>query len=169
MTMHDRPRFAEVYSRLADDELAHVALSGHLVPEAQEALTVELQKRGLVDLSQYKHTLEQAAGPSSLESDLEFQGGLKQASSDRMFVFAAWVLAASVPLVFLLAERPNSAVLIRLYLVGALFIAVSCYRGVRALRDGSRKGFVLKFLLPLILAGSSTALGFVGKLFGLSL
>ena len=167
--MHDSLRFAEVYSRLADDELARVALSGHLVPEAQEAPTVELEKRGLTDLSQYKHTLQEAARTSSLGSNLQFQGGLKQVSSDRMIVLAAWVLAASIPLLFLSGEPPSSAILIRLCLVGALFIGISCYRGLRARRDGSRKGFVLKFLLPLILLGASTAVVLVGKLLGLSL
>lgn len=167
--MQDRPQFAEVYSRLADDELARVALSGNLVPEAQEALTVELDKRGLADLSQYKHTLEEAAGASLLGSDLRFQRGQKRASGDRIFVLAAWVLAVSIPLIFLLSEPPSAAILVRLCIVGSLFIAVSCYRGLRALRDGSRKGFVLKFLLPLILLGASIVVVFVGKLLGISL
>jgi hypothetical protein len=96
--MHDRLRFAEVYGRLADDELARIALSGNLVPDAEEALTVELQKRGIADLSQYKHTLEAAAGASSVGSDVEGQSGLKQAPGDRMFVLAAWVLAVCIPL-----------------------------------------------------------------------
>ena len=167
--MHDKPQFAEVYGRLADDELARVALGGNLVSEAQEALTAELEKRGLTDLSQYKRTPGQAAGMSSLTGDLQFQAGVKGKSSDRIFVLAAWVLAISIPLIFLLAQPPSSAMLIRLCLVGALFIAVSCYRGLRALRDGSRKGFVLKFLLPLILLGASTVVVFVGKLLGISL
>lgn len=132
--MQDRLRFAEVYRRLADDELARVALSGHLVPEAQEALAVELEKRGLTNLSQYKHTPEQVAGTSSLERHLQFQGGVKQVSSDRIFVLAAWVLAVSIPLVFLSDEPPSSTILIRLCLVGAVFIAISCYRGLRARR-----------------------------------
>ncbi|HEV2471408.1 MAG TPA: hypothetical protein VGS41_02005, partial [Chthonomonadales bacterium] len=98
---------------MADDELARVALSGHLVPEAQEALTVELEKRGLTDLSQYKRTLEDAARTSSLGSDLQFRGGLKQASSDRIIVLAAWVLAVSIPPIFLSVEPPSSAILIK--------------------------------------------------------
>jgi hypothetical protein len=167
--MQDRLRFAEVYSRLADDELARVALGGNLVSEAQEALTAELEKRGLTDLGQYKRTPGQAAGMSSLTGDLQFQAGVKGKSSDRIFVLAAWVLAVSIPLVFLSEERPSSAILIRLCLVGGLFIAVSCYRGLRARADGSRKGFVLKFLVPLILLGASTAIVIVGKLLGLSL
>lgn len=167
--MQDSLRFAEVYSRLADDELARVALSGHLVPEAQEALTVELEKRGLTDLSQYKRAPDQAAGISALARGLQFQAGAKQKSSDRIFVLGAWVLAVSIPLVFLSDEPPSSAILIRLCVVGGLFIAVSCYRGLRARSDGSRKGFVLKFLLPLILLGASSASVLVGKLLGFSL
>lgn len=68
-------RFAEVYSRLADDELARAALAGHLVPEAKEALDAELQKRGLNDLSEYKRT--EAAGKSSLARELEIQNRLR--------------------------------------------------------------------------------------------
>jgi hypothetical protein len=54
-------RFREYYGHLADDELARIALTDELVPEAQQALKEELQKRGLTDLSEYKRALEQAA------------------------------------------------------------------------------------------------------------
>lgn len=64
--MQDRLQFAETYSRLADDELARLALSNQLVPEAQEALTLELQKRGLTNLHEYKHALEEAAAKRSM-------------------------------------------------------------------------------------------------------
>jgi len=73
--MFDKWQFGEYYGRLADDELARIALSNHLVPDAQEAIAVELQKRGLTDLSEYKKGLacrvifgESAANPSEYET-----------------------------------------------------------------------------------------------------
>jgi hypothetical protein len=166
--MYDRLQFAEVYSRLADDELARIALSNHLVPEAQEALTVEIQKRGL-DLNEHKRALEKAAAVPVLERELALQARLVQPSSDRIFIVAAWILAASVPLTFLLAAPPSPAILIKLYIVTAAFIAVSCFRGLKARRDGSRKGFMHKFVLPLMLLGISTAVVLSCKLLGFSL
>lgn len=64
--MQDERQFAEIYSRLADDELVRLALSNSLVPEAHEPLTVELQKRGLTDLGEYKHKLDEAAAKRSM-------------------------------------------------------------------------------------------------------
>ena len=159
-------RFAEVYSRLADDELARVALADHLVPEAKEALDAELQKRGLNDLSEYKHT--EGAGTNSLARELEIQSRLRRPTGDRVFVFAAWILALSVPLIFLSATPPGFAIEIRVCLAGTALIAVSCYRGLKARREGSRRGFVLKFVLPLILLGVSTTVVLIGKLLGLT-
>jgi hypothetical protein len=56
--MDDELRFANTYRGLADDELARIALSNNLLPEAQEALTSEMQRRGLTDLSEYKRALD---------------------------------------------------------------------------------------------------------------
>jgi hypothetical protein len=165
--MNDRLQFGEVYSRLANDDLARIALANHLVPEAQEALTVELQRRGLVDLSRYKGAQKETAA-GFLVREPAVQAGLERASGDRIFVFAAWVLAVSVPLVFLFAAPPTSAGLM-LCPIAAVFIAISCYRGLKARRDGSRKGFVLKFVLPLILLCMSTTVVLSSKLLGLSL
>ena len=60
----DNLRFAEYYTRLADDELARIALENHLVSEAQDALTDELRKRGLTDLTSYRKTLEDSLEPT---------------------------------------------------------------------------------------------------------
>jgi hypothetical protein len=46
---------------LADDELARIALTDELVPEAQEKLEEGLQTRGLTDLWEYKRALDRAA------------------------------------------------------------------------------------------------------------
>ena len=50
--MSDTREFREYYGRLVDDELARIALTGNLRPEAQDALNVGLDKRGLSDLSE---------------------------------------------------------------------------------------------------------------------
>jgi hypothetical protein len=163
--MYDRLQFADFYSRLADDELARVALSNHLVPEAQEALTVELQKRGLTDLSEYKRALEEAAAASSLGNDLGSKAGKNRASEAWLFAFAAWLLAALMPLQLGFAALPDLTA--RELIAGALVIGLSCYLGLKARRDGSRKGFVLKFVLPLILLGVSTLVVLSSKLLGL--
>jgi len=166
--MYDRQQFAEVYSRLADDELARVARSNHLVPEAQEALTVEIQKRGL-NLSEYDRALEEATAVPVLERELAFQARFVRPSGDRVIVLAACVLAASVPLIFLSAAPPSPAILIKLCIATAVVIAISCFRGLKARRDGSPKGFLLKFALPLILLGMSTVVVISCKLLGFSL
>jgi hypothetical protein len=59
--MFQELKFREYYCHLADDELARIALTDDLVPEARHALSEELQKRGLTDLSDYKKALDQAA------------------------------------------------------------------------------------------------------------
>jgi IS5 family transposase len=44
-------QFQEHYRRLNDDELAHIALTRELVPDAAAALSAELATRGITDLS----------------------------------------------------------------------------------------------------------------------
>jgi hypothetical protein len=68
--MPDKSQFRDYYSRLADDEVARIALTNYLLPEAQEALADELQKRGLTDLTEYKTALAEAAAASSPEREL---------------------------------------------------------------------------------------------------
>jgi len=149
--MYDRLQFAELYSRLADDELARIALENQLVPEAHEALAVELQKRGLNDLSEYKRNFEEAAAASSVETG---QAPIERPREEWLFAFAACLMAILLPLQFEFAGLPH---LDRVELaLGALFIAFSCFLGLRARRKGSHKGFLLKFVLPLVLLGVST-------------
>jgi hypothetical protein len=159
--MYDRQRFADLYGRLADDELARIALSNNLVPEAQEALTVELQKRGLNDLSEYKRLLEDAATSSFPESP-----SIDKTRENWIFVFAAWVLAGYLPPAVWLTPL-DASMARRLWFVAALYILGSCYLGFKARREGSRKGFVLKFMLPLLILGVSTLVVWGGKLLGL--
>lgn len=161
--MNDKPQFAARYSRLADDELARIALSDFLLPEAHEALRNELLKRGLTDLSEYKKALEEAKAASSIENQLEYQIQMRQVITEWMLVFVAWVFAVAAPFIWL--ETPSGSEALKVSAVGASFIAFSCYRGLKARRKGSRKGFWLKCALPLILLGISSGIVLVDTLF----
>jgi hypothetical protein len=168
--MPDRSQFSDYYSRLADDQLARIALSNHLVPEAQEALNEEMQKRGLTDLTEYKRALEEAAAASTLGSALQVQAQMKWQFAKWMIAFMAWGFAITLPLAWLpLAWTPGAAALsdaLEITAMGGLCIALSCYLGIRARRQGSRAGYVLKSMLPLVLLGISTAVVlFLGGIF----
>jgi hypothetical protein len=152
--MSDRQQFREYYGRLADDELARIALSNHLVPEAQEALTDEMQKRGLTDLTEYKRALDEAAAASSPERQLEITAGMKRELTEWVLVFMAWVLALVLPFAWL--ASPNRSDAFQFTLMATPFIAVSCYLGIKARREGSRREYFLKVTLPLVLLGIST-------------
>jgi hypothetical protein len=152
--MSDPLRFNGVYRRLMDDELARVALEGNLVPEAREALTIELQKRGLTDLSEYENNLAQAAAVSSFENQLAIQAQMKRQLLSWLLTFFAWVMALFVPFAWLIS--PNRTDNFEVSLMGGAFVAFSCYLGIRSRATGSQWGYRLRFLLPLILLGVST-------------
>lgn len=152
--MANKGQFLEYYSRLADDELARIALQDQLVPEAQDAITDELQKRGLSDLSEYKRALDESAAASSVENELQIQVRMKRQVSEWVFVFLAWASAIASP--FILVAGPDGSEALKFSGMAALPIAFSCYLGIKARRQGSRQGYVLKFMLPLILLGIST-------------
>jgi hypothetical protein len=83
--MLQEPEFRERYSRMADDELARIALESELVPEAQKTLKEELQKRGLSDLSKYEAALKQAAEERSLGRQMELQVRMERQIAEWMF------------------------------------------------------------------------------------
>ena len=58
-TMATVAHFQQHYNDLQDEELVQIALTRELVPEAQQALTEELSKRGINDLSKYKALMAQ--------------------------------------------------------------------------------------------------------------
>jgi hypothetical protein len=94
-SMFQELQFREHYSRLADDELARIALENELVPEAQRALSEELQKRRLTDLSKYKAALEQAADERSLGRQMEIQTRMEQQFVEWMFTLMGWIFGHS--------------------------------------------------------------------------
>ena len=136
------------------------------MPEAQEVLTDELQKRGLTDLREYKRALDEAAEASSLGRELEIQAQMKLEFAEWMLVFMAWVLAIALPFIWI--ASPNRSDALKISVIGTLFIAFSCYLGLRALRRGSYKGYVLKLMLPLILLGISTTVVLSSIVFGMA-
>jgi len=160
--MNDKPQFAARYSRLADDELARIALSDELLPEAHEALSNELEKRGLTDLSEYKKALEEADAASTVDRQPEYQMQMRQVLTEWILVFMAWAFAIAAPFIWLAA--PNGSDALKVSALGASFIAFSCYLGIKARRKGSSTGFWLKCALPLVFLGTSTLVVLVGTL-----
>ena len=146
-----------------DDELARVALEGNLVPEAREALTIELHKRGLTDLSEYENNLAQAAAVSSFENQLAIQAQMKRQLLSWLLTFFAWVMALFVPFAWLIS--PNRTDNFEVSLMGGAFVAFSCYLGIRSRAAGSQWGYRLRFLLPLILLGVSTVVATSSTMF----
>jgi hypothetical protein len=52
-------QFREHYRNLVDDDLARLAMDTNLIPPAREAITDELEARGLRDLSSFKKRFEE--------------------------------------------------------------------------------------------------------------
>jgi hypothetical protein len=152
--MSDRQQFHEHYRQLTDDELARIALAGDLVPEADEALRFELSRRGLIDLSSYKRSLEEAADLQGAARQMEFQAATGRRFAESMLVLVACVGATTLPLILTLHPRDANALTICLGV--SLVIACSCFLGIRARKIGSRTGAFFKLTLPLILLGLST-------------
>jgi hypothetical protein len=70
-------RFREYYSSLTDNDLARLSMGENLVPPAREAMTEELNARGL-DLSSYKSRFEEevaAAKAVSTRNDVQRLSG----------------------------------------------------------------------------------------------
>lgn len=155
-SMYGKPQFAELSRRLADDELARIALTDQLVPAAQEALAEDLKTRRVTDLTEYRTALEIAAEASSPAGEAEIQARMHRALAESGLAVAAWGMAAVLPYVWF--ARPNGTVELEVSAIGTVLVALSCYFGLRAHRRGSRVGFLLKFALPLVILGISTAI-----------
>ena len=160
--MFQELQFREHYSRLADDELARIALENELVPEAQTALSEELLKRGLTDLSKYKAALAQAAEERSLGRQMEIQARMQSQFAEWGFTLIGWLFAALGPFIWVAA--PNAADVLKTVVALTAFIGFSCYLGIRARRRGSRAGYILKFVFPLILLAISTIMVVVANI-----
>jgi hypothetical protein len=80
-----------------------------------------------------------------------------------VWVMCGWVFAALGP--FILVANPRGSDALKAWLIGVLLIGSSCYLGVKARREGSRTGFLLKLVVPLTLLGISSFIvlsGFFG-------
>jgi hypothetical protein len=154
--MYETPQFAELYRRLPDDELARIALANHLLPEAERALTGELQRRGLTDLSEYKKALEESAAASSPERQMELLTQMKQAYVEWLFAVVASALAVMLPVVWFLDQNVPAGIKLKVSALGAVLVGLSCYFGIKARRRGSRVGLWFKCVIPIILLAIST-------------
>jgi hypothetical protein len=77
-------------------------------------------------------------------------------------VSTACVCAIALPFIWIASLTVSDA--LKISAIGALFIAIGCYLGIRARRQGSHKGYIFKLMLPLILLGISTVVVFTGFL-----
>ena len=63
----ERLRFREHYRNLTDDDLARLAIDENLIPAARDAITQELDSRGLQDLSSLKNRFAEKAAVTKAE------------------------------------------------------------------------------------------------------
>ena len=152
--MFPEQQFREHYRHLSDEELAHIALESELVPEAQQALAEELRARGLTDLSEYKNALDLAAISRSQEP-----ARIKLQMANFLVGCMAIVLATIAPLlllILLMGPKQTGALEAMIAAFVAAFVALSCYNGLKARRQGSKWAYRFMHVLPLTLLGLST-------------
>jgi hypothetical protein len=100
---------------------------------------------------------------------MELQRQMQRQISEWILAFAAWCSAIGVPLVIgmcwkalthndwkALTHNGNAPGLLYALFGVTAPVALSCYFGIRAHRQGSRIGYFLKFIVPLTLLGIST-------------
>jgi hypothetical protein len=87
---------------------------------------------------------------------------MKQQFMEWMFVLMACVFAIGLPFMWIASPTVSDA--LKISAIGAPFIAISCYLGIRARRQGSHKGYIFKLMLPLILLGISMIVVLTGFL-----
>lgn len=139
------PRFAQLIMAVI------VTIGVCLYPFRPTRRDIEEHSR-LTDLSEYKKSPE--GFPEALLARRE-PGASARARPEWAFVLGAWVIAAVLPIMFeVRGTRASDSV--TFLVVGGVYIAFSCYLGIKARRQGSKKGFVLKFIVPVVLVGLST-------------
>jgi len=97
--------------------------------------------------------LDEAAVAMAPETQLQIQAEMEYRFREWTFVLLVWTLALLLPFIALAALHDPSA--LKFSALAVLFIAVSCYLGIRARRTGSHKGYVLRLVVPLTLIGFS--------------
>jgi hypothetical protein len=158
--MPDKQQFREYYAGLPDDQFQMVALKADLLPEAREAVTEELQARGLTkaDLKAFRRELrrnrvlaKQSEGVARERRwDFEMQVHLV------FLVLSGWAGAVLIPMTVTDGRRDWDAVSVL-----AALLAGSCLLGVWAWKKGKRVLFVLSAVVPLGLLVLSTLVAIV--------
>jgi hypothetical protein len=161
--MPDRQQLQEYYRGLPDDDLARIALTAELTPEARDVIGTELQGRGLKDLSVFKRQMEEDAvltNPARYnEVSWEMERKWKLSIGIAGLVMGAWVSAATLPMDILSMDQSQS-IGTKLEIVGILgaVMALSIYLGFRARRQGRRLAFYLRAVVTLVLLCTSTVI-----------
>jgi hypothetical protein len=161
--MPTKQQLQEHYQRLSNDDLARIALTAELTPEAREIISQELHTRGLTDLSSFKRQMEEDAvvtNPARYNQvSLDMELRLKRSIAVGGLVATAWVGAALLPIAILGSDRPES-IGTRLQVLGILgaLLALSLFLGLRARRQGRRLAFYLRAVIPVALLCASMAI-----------
>ena len=160
--MPDKREFREYYASLPEDQFQMVALRPDLLPEAREAVTEELEARGLTaaDLKAFRRQMRRDA---ALAKRSEYVARQRQSDFDLalhtgVMVLIAWISAFGLPLVLATGRAPRNT---EVLLFPAGFIAASCFLGIRARRKGESTKFVLMTLVPLVLLGITSIVAVV--------
>jgi hypothetical protein len=155
--MPDKQQFRERYAGLPDDQFQVVALSPDLLPEAREAVTEEMQARGLTeaDLKAFRRQMKRdrtLARRSDYVARQQLQD-FKEGMALVLLIFSAWVSAVMLPWLALVEPDRGDW---RVFLVLAGLIAVSCLLGLRARKEARIFAFGLRTVMPLALLVVST-------------
>lgn len=148
--LSEQQRFRDYYRSLDDHDLARLALTEDLVPEARAAVNEELAVRGLSDLSQFKQRMrEDAAWVRQSQADAPLvQRRQQELLNECVLVPCAWVLASLGPFMALWPGRPSDR-----WALAALAapLGLSIWLGLRARRAGRRLVYHLEVTVPLAL------------------
>jgi hypothetical protein len=154
-TMPDKQQFREYYAGLPDDQFQMVALRPDLVPEAREAVTEELQARGLTkaDLKAFRRQMKRDRVLAKRSEGVAQQQwwDLKEKMYVGFLVLFAWMSAMILPMAIREPARQWESI----FIPGG-FVVGSCLLGLWARKKGRHVAFVLRFVVPLVLLAIST-------------
>lgn len=165
--MPDTQQLQEYYRGLSDDDLARIALTAELTPEAREIIAQELKGRGLTDLSGFKRQMEEDAVVTNAarynEVSWEMERRWKLSIIMAGVVICAWIGAALLPNI--LSANGSESPVSKLQIAGVLggIIALSVYLGFRARHQGRQLAFYLRAVVPLVLLCTSTAVALLSR------
>jgi hypothetical protein len=143
-----------------DDDLARLALTAELTPEARQVMALELQLRGLKDLSAFRQRIQEDADLTNPDRYAQVTSQIGQrmdrAMAGTALMLGAWILAVGLP-VRLWNSDPSEPLGPTLLFtgLGIAIVALSIYRGLRARQEQRWAIFYLNAVVPLVLLCAS--------------